>query len=356
FEERLLGSTSHLSVTLKDASGIRNYRDLSARLAELPGVTSVSPALYETVLLSSGSRAQGIVLKGLDPDLAHEWTSFLALLPEGSAEPLRVEAATPPLLIGRELATRLGAFVDDPVLITSPQGRLTPFGLVPKYRSFKVVGIFESGFYDFDAGWAYTNLAAAQQLFGLGDVVSILELRLRDVYAAERLAPMAAQAAGPEFVATPWTEHHRSLFRALKLEKLVTAIFIGLIVFVAGLNILVLLVMLVLEKRRDVAVLMSFGARASQIQRIFILHGLALGTLGTLAGLVIGYLAAGFAAARQLIPLEPEIYGISFVPFETQPADGILIALFALAISLAATLYPARRAARILPVEILRYE
>lgn len=359
YEERLLGATAHLSVTLKDASGIRDFRRLAARLAALPGVTSVSPALYETVLLSSGSRAQGIVLKGLDPDRAHEFASFLAHLPEGSAAALRPEAAqrpTPPLVIGRELATRLGVFVGDPVLITSPQGRLTPFGLVPKYRSFEVVGIFESGFYDFDAGWVYTSLPAAQQLFGLNDVVSILELRLTDVYAAERLVAAAEQAAGPGLAATPWSEHHRSLFRALRLEKLVTAIFIGLIVFVAGLNILILLVMLVLEKRRDIAILISFGARPEQVQRIFILHGLGIGALGTFVGLLLGYLAAWLGATYQLIPLDPEIYGIRFVPFNAQPADGIAIALAALAISFAATLYPARRAAALLPVEILRYE
>ncbi|MFQ5927648.1 MAG: ABC transporter permease, partial [Terriglobia bacterium] len=156
FEQRLLGSTAHLSVTRKDVTGIRDYPALAARLAALPGVTSVSPALYETVLLSSGSRAQGIVLKGLDPDQAHEFTSFLARLPEGSAEALRQQRRTPPLLVGRELADRLGLFVGDLVVVTSPQGHLTPFGLVPKYRSFELVGIFTSGFYDFDAGWVYT--------------------------------------------------------------------------------------------------------------------------------------------------------------------------------------------------------
>jgi len=356
FEERLLGATAHLSVTLKDASGIRNYRELAPKLATIPGVTVVSPALYETVLISSGSRAQGVVLKGIEPAQAHELSSFLARLPEGSAEPLRHPRETPPLVIGRELAKRLGVFVGDPILITSPQGRLTPFGLVPKYRSFEVVGVFESGFYDFDAGWVYTSLPAAQQLFGLGDVVSILELRLSDVYAAERLVGATEQVAGAAFAAISWTEHHRSLFRALRLEKLVTAIFIGLIVFVAGLNILVLLMMLVLEKRRDIAVLMSFGAQAPQIQRIFVLHGLAIGALGTLLGLVLGYLTAWLAATYQLIPLDPEIYGIRFVPFQTQLSDGVAIALAALAISLAATLYPARRATRIQPVEVLRYE
>ena len=356
FEERLLGATAHLSVTLKDASGIRNYRELVPKLAAIPGVTAVSPALYETVLLSSGSRAQGVVLKGIEPARAHELGSFLAHLPEGSAEPLASERQTPPLLIGRELAQRLGVFVGDPVVVTSPQGRLTPFGLVPKYRSFEVVGVFESGFYDFDAGWVYTSLPAAQRLFSLGDVVSILELRLADIYAAERLVQPAELAAGAGFAATPWTQHHRSLFRALQLEKFVTAIFIGLIVFVAGFNILILLVMLVMEKRRDIAVLMSFGAHARQIQRIFVLHGVALGALGTLLGLVLGYVAAWLAASYQLIPLDPEIYGIRFVPFQPQLGDGVAIALAALAISFAATLYPARRATRIQPAEVLRYE
>ena len=358
FEERLLGATAHVNLTRKDAGGIRDYDALAERLRRLPGVTSVSPALYETVLISSGSRARGIVLKGIEPRHAPEQEKLFSRLREGKPELAAAEGEPPSLLIGYELAQELGVFAGDTVLITSPQGRLTPFGLLPRYRSFRVAGVFESGFWDFDAGWAFTRLDATQELFGLGGMVSVLELRLADVYAAEEVSQAAAEAAGAGFVATPWMETHKSLFRALRLEKLVTALFIGLIVFVAGLNILILLVMLVLEKRRDIAVLLSLGARAAQVQRIFILHGLAIGALGTLVGLGLGFGVAllGATYKGKLFPLDPQVYGIAYVPFRASPWDGLAIVAVALAISLAATLYPARRASRVVPVEILRYE
>jgi len=216
--------------------------------------------------------------------------------------------------------------------------------------------VYESGYWDFDAGWAFTRLEVAQELLGLGNTVSILELRLDDLYAAEEVSRAAAALAGKDFIATPWMEMHQSLFRVLRLEKLVTALFIGLIVLVAGLNILILLVMLVLEKRRDVAVLMSLGARTSQVQRIFILHGVAIGALGTLAGLALGFTVALLGGRYKLFSLDPQVYGIDYLPFRASPLDAFAIAAVAVLISFAATIYPARRATRIHPVEVLRYE
>lgn len=355
FEERLLGATAHVTLTKKDAGGISDYESLAEQVRLLDGVRSVSPALYETVLISSGTRARGIVLKGIRPEDSPEQEELFTHWREGRADLAESDGA-PPLIIGYELAEELGVFAGDTVLITSPQGHLTPFGLAPRYRSFQIVGVFESGFWDFDAGWAFTRLGVTQELLNLGDKVSILELRLADVYHAEETGRAAEELAGKEFVAIPWMEQHRSLFRALRLEKLVTALIIGLIVFVAGLNILILLVMLVLEKRRDIAVLLSLGARAAQIQRVFILHGVAIGAVGTLVGLAVGYGVAWAGAAYQLFPLDPQVYGIAYVPFRSHATDALAIAVVALVISLAATLYPARRATQVVPVEVLRYE
>lgn len=358
YEDQLLGAMAHVNVTRKDASGIRDYAALAARLRQLPSVSSVSPALYETVLLSSGNRARGIVLKGILLEQAPEQKKLFTRWREGGPALGRGAEAeqAPPLLLGHKLAEELGVFAGDLVLVTSPRGHLTPFGLVPRYRSFRVAGVYESGYWDFDAGWAFTRLDVVQDLLGLGDTVSILELRLSDLYAAEEVSRAAETLAGKDFVATPWMEMHKSLFRVLRLEKLVTALFIGLIVLVAGLNILILLVMLVLEKRRDIAVLLSLGARTAQVQRIFMLHGVAIGALGTFAGLVAGFAVAYFGDRHRFFRVDPQVYGIDYVPFRASALDGLTIAAVAILISLAATIYPARRATEVHPVEALRYE
>ena len=356
FEDKLLGATAHITLTKKNAGGIDNYRELAAQVQDTAGVTNVSAALYETVLISSGSRAQGIVLKGIDPVRAPEAGQLFSTLREGKADLTVHEGDPSPLLIGYELARRLGVFAGDTVLITSPQGRLTPFGLVPRYSNFRVQGIFEAGSWDFDAGWAFTALPVTQELFRLGDTVSALEFRVEDVYAADRVALEVGGIAGEEFVATPWMEVHESLFRALRLEKLVTALFISMIVFVAGLNILILLVMQAIQKRRDIAVLLSLGARPRQIRRIFVLHGLAIGALGTALGLAVGYTVALLGQRYELFALDPRVYGISYVPFSADIVDGVMIAGVALGVSFLATLYPSRRATRVVPVEVLRYE
>jgi lipoprotein-releasing system permease protein len=244
----------------------------------------------------------------------------------------------------------------DFVTLTSPQGSLTPFGMLPRSRRFRVTGIFDSGFYDYDANWGFVTLDSAQNLAGVGQVVSLLEIRVDHMDDANAIAADLLKRAGEGYTTSTWMDENRALFRALSLEKLVTALFIGLITFVAGLNILVVLTMTVTDRSRDIAVLMSMGARRSQISKIFILQGLVVSVAGTLAGLIIGYSFATIADRWRMIPLNPEVYAIPYVPFHTNATDAIWIAGAATAISLAATLLPARSASRILPVEILRFE
>jgi lipoprotein-releasing system permease protein len=242
------------------------------------------------------------------------------------------------------------------VTLTSPQGRLTPFGLLPRTRRFRVAGIFDSGFYDYDANWCFLRMDAAQALAGASDEVNVLEFRLQNPEDAPAIAQEIEKEAGLGFAATTWMEAQRALFRALRLEKLVTAIFIGLITLVAGLNILVVLSMTVTDHAKDIAVLRSLGSRSAQIRNLFLWQGLAIGATGTVLGLLVGYSFTLVAGRYRLIPLDPQVYSVPYVPFHPSAMDGVWISVVAMGISVLATLIPARAASRLLPVEILRFE
>ena len=356
-QDRLLGVTAHVSLTRPGAGGIRDYKLMASKLAVIPGVRSVTPAAYQTVLMTFAGEARGVVTKGIDLESERRSDEALQHIIAGkldfSPDPDGIDA----VVIGRQLSQEWKLSPGDYVTLTSPQGgRLTPYGMLPRSRRFRVAGIFDSGFYDYDENWCFLSLPAAQGLSGVGDRVSVLEFRLYRPEQAGQIARTLEQAAGSGFAATTWMEENRALFRALRLEKLVTAIFIGLITFVAGLNILVVLSMTVTDKARDVAVLMSMGSKRQQIRRIFLWQGIAIGATGTLAGLCIGYAFAWIAGSYHVIPLDPQVYAVPYVPFHPSLLDGLWIAVVAMGISVGATLLPARAATRLLPVEILRYE
>ena len=354
--DRLLSVTAHVNLKPIGPNGIREYRALMARLSDTPGVRSIEPAIYATVLLSSGGHARGIVLKGVDPELERRASEALHHLVAGAGDFAPDADGIPAVLVGRILANDLEITAGDYVTLTSPQGNLTPFGMLPRSRRFRVTGVFDSGFYDYDANWGFVTLPAAQALSGIGDVVSLLEVRVTHMDDAGAIAADLLKRAGSGYTTSTWMDENRALFRALSLEKLVTALFIGLITFVAGLNILVVLTMTVTDRARDIAVLMAMGARRQQLRKIFILQGLIVSIAGTIAGLLIGYTFAGIADRWRLIPLNPEVYAIPYVPFHANAWDAVWIAAAALAISIAATILPARSAASVLPVEILRFE
>ena len=262
-------------------------------------------------------------------------------------------AAMPPIILGKDMADNLGATVGSVVLVTSPQGELTPFGMVPKYSRFRVVGIFNSGFYDYDSSWAFTRLSDAQRLFGLGDLISVIEFKVDDIDKADTVSRQLEDAAGKGFMTTNWKEQNKALFHALNLERLVTYITIGLIVFVAALNILISLIMMVMEKTKDIAVLMSMGTRKSQVRNVFIAQGVLIGVIGTAIGLLLGYAISYAGGHYHIISLSPEVYSIDYVPFAPRLMDGVLVALVAIGISFVATLYPSWSAGRTLPAEAL---
>ncbi len=354
--DRLLGVTAHVNLKPASIQGIANYRELIKRLESTPGVRSITPALYDTVLLSIGGRARGVVLKGIDPELERRSDDALHHIVSGADGYSPDRDGIAAVVVGRILAEEMKLKAGDYVTLTSPQGSLTPFGMIPRSRRFRVTGIFDSGFYDYDANWGFVTLASAQGLAGVGDVSSVLEVRVDRLDEARSIAALLVRNAGGGFTTTTWMDENRALFRALSLEKLVTAIFIGLITFVAGLNILVVLTMTVTDKARDIAILMALGARRAQVRNVFVLQGLVVGALGTLAGLAAGYALAWIADHWRLIPLDPEVYSIPYVPFHSNGLDALWIAAAALLISMGATLYPARVASRIFPIEILRYE
>jgi lipoprotein-releasing system permease protein len=355
-QDRLLGVTAHISLTRPGSGGIRDYESLAAKFSSIPGVRSVTPAVYQTVLMSFGGQSRGVVTKGIDPERERRADEALQRIIAGRLDFSPDRDGIGALLIGKQLAEEWKISSGDYVTLMSPQGRLTPFGLLPRSRRFRIAGVFDSGFYDYDQNWSFLTLADAQNLSGGGDAVNVLEFRLNNPENASAIAQQVLKNAGPGFAASTWMEENRALFRALRMEKLVTAIFIGLITFVAGLNILVVLSMTVTDKARDIAVLMSLGTRRTQIRKIFLWQGITIGAVGTLVGLCVGYLFAFIAGFYHLIPLDPQVYAVPYVPFHPSLLDGVWITLIAMAISFTATILPARAAASLLPVEILRYE
>jgi lipoprotein-releasing system permease protein len=416
-QERLVGSTSHVDLMRVVGDGIRDWRPLLERLRKVPHVVAAAPGLYGQVLISHGARSGGGLIKGVIPSDEKTVGDLLQSVMQGSAaalepvaapcEPhsgsfedcaknlaasnnvhptLRSEAAkdgapghigsgmrtrvaesgggvpgslavqaVPPIVIGKDLAETIGVKVGDGVLVTSPQGELTPLGLVPRYQRFQVVGIFKSGFYQYDSSYAFVRLKDAQKLFSEPDLISVISFKVDDLYRADRVGREIETAAGKGFQATNWMEQNRELFRALKLEQIVTFIVLALIVCVAALNILIALTMMVMEKTRDIAVLMSFGVKAEQVRRIFLLQGFLISVIGTVLGLILGY-GLSWVGGHYPFPLNAEVYSIDHLPFAPRLWHGVIVAVVSLGVSLVATLYPSGSAAKVLPAEALRYE
>ena len=353
-QRSLLGATAHVQLLAKiPAEGIQNWQELDPKLRKIPHVLSASPGLYGTVLFAGPLQSTGGVLKGVPVDHMPE---IMRHLKEGSFDAVKNANGPPGIILGARLAQSIGMRMNSIVKVISPQGELTPFGPHLTAYRFRVAGLFETGFYDIDSSWAFTSLDSSEQIFGLRNVVSAIELRLDDIYKAPEVAREAERVAGSKLVANTWMEQFHQILSALNMEKVVTAVTVGLIELVAALNILITLVMLVMEKNRDIAVLMSMGAKRQQIRRIFVYQGLLIGVVGTAMGLALGYSLAMLADHFHWLKLDPDVYALSYVPFAPRGVDGIWIAAAAIFVSFVATLYPARAATRIAPVESLRYE
>ncbi len=357
-QTNLLGAMAHINVIPRQpGNGIENWRELGERLRKVPHVTAVSPALYSPMYLTGPLQSTGALLKGVDPDSELAISETLGNLKAGSLDRLRDPAASPPgIILGAALVENTGMVLNSNITVVSPQGEMAGPILRPVYRRFKVVGIFETGFFEVDSTWTFTSISAAQKFLSIADAVNQMELKVDDLNRVTGVAQEVEKVAGSEYTTTTWMERNKQILGALRMERIVTIVTIGLIELVAALNIFITLVMMVMEKYRDIAVLMSMGARQRQIRRIFMTQGVLIGVVGSAIGLAVGYTICYLADRYHWITLDRSVYMLSYVPFQPRAVDGIWIAGAAILVSFLATIYPARSATRIAPAEVLRYE
>jgi len=354
---KILGATAHVSVFRSRSDALEDYREVAAELRRLPRVQGAAPAVYGKALMSTPAGAQAATIKGIDPRQEMEVTDLASQVDQGSLVALEEDGgAIPPILLGRDLAATLGAGMGDVVTVTAPKGRLSPLGMLPRPTRFRVAGTVRTGLYEFDYAWAYVSLGAAQALFTQGDQASLVEVRIDDMYEASAASEEIRERLGPGYLPTSWIEMNQSLFSALWLEKVAIAITIGLIVMVAALNIVATLILMVMEKHKDIAILVSMGASRADITRIFVLQGTVIGAMGTAVGAVLGWGACRVLDQFKLIRVPVDVYQIPYVPFKLLPEDALTVVVGAILICFLATIHPARGAARLDPAEALRYE
>ncbi|MBN2200019.1 MAG: ABC transporter permease [Candidatus Aminicenantes bacterium] len=355
-QDKILGATSHLMVSDITGEGLRDYERTADLVRGVDGVVSVTPVVYNMALFSGLGRNAGGVLKGIDFESEAKTARWLSDLHMGRLPDPERDGAREGVLIGRELALQLGAAAGDVLTVYTSAARLTPIGQVPKLKRFLVTGIFSAGLYEFDSTTAFISHEAAQKLFDLEERTSYLQVTIRDIFQASRLAGEISRLLPPSAYVTTWMDLNRSLFSALKLEKTILFLTITLIVFVAALNIIATLILMVMEKTRDIGILLAMGATPVSIRRVFFLQGAMIGVIGTAAGTALGLLWNWLANTFQLIHIPVDIYQISFVPFRLRITDLAVIVGVSLLISFASTLFPSYRAARVDPMTALKYE
>ena len=360
-QARILGANAHVTIFAEPGSeGIRDYRELQRQVATVAGVVATAPVVFDRGLITSERNASGapIFLKGIDPEQEVHVTEVAERFTRGHLADLErpADGGVPPIALGKDLARTLEVGPGDMVRLLVPRARLTPWDLRPRSKAFRVVGIVDSGFYDYDATWAWTSMAGARGLLGLGDEATVIEVRVADVARVAQVRERIRAALGEALPVTDMMEMNRSFFSALRTEKLLTFLVIGLVVVVAALNIVSTLILIVMEKVRDIGTLVSMGATARGIMLVFMAQGVMIGVLGTTVGCAVGLSLAWALDTWRLIPLPADVYFIPYVPFRVRALDVTLIASTALVVSFLATLYPAWKASRLDPVEALRYE
>lgn len=354
--DKILGANAHAIVMSYVPSAFENHDDLLDRVRSVKGVTGATPFIYTEVMLSARGGVKGVVLRGIDPQSAPSVLSMLRQMHVGSVADLRREG-TPGIIIGEELAKRLGIGIGSRVNLLSPSGQASTSGFTPRIRPFEVVGIFKTGMFEYDSSLAFVTLAAARDVLGLpSDYLTGVELTVADVFKADQTAARVSTELGSPFYVRSWMEMNANLFAALKLEKIGMFILLAMVVLIGSFSIVATLVMLVMEKTRDIAIMMSMGATSGMIRRIFMLQGTIIGVIGTLLGYAMG-LSLGWLLKRyQFIKLPANVYTLDHLPIIISLSDVLIIGASAMLLCFLATLYPARQASRLQPAEALRYE
>ena len=362
--DRLLGINAHVAL-VKSGDQLRDYEKLLEQVRKTKGVVAASPSIYGQVMLTSGPRVSGVVVRGVDPDKVNQVVDIERYIKEGSLQslkqqqPLQIQGRTillPGVIIGIRLANQLGVFLGSPIQVVSPLGSPTAIGVIPKVRRFVVVGIFDSGMSEIDSTLVYMNLSDAQKFFELGNAVTNIEIRVQDVYRAQSVAQDIQRQLGFPYLTEDWSRLWPNLFSALRLEKTVYFLVLLLMVLIGAFNIVSTLIMVVMEKRKDIAILQSMGASRDSIRRIFLIKGCVIGVVGTLLGVFLGLAICMLIQKYRFIELPKDVFLISTVPVRIYLSNFLLVGFASLVVCLLASIYPARQAAKLDPVEIIRYE
>jgi len=357
FRDKILSAVPHVVVMDHSGGGTRDMMALEAKVSRVPHVVATTQFIYNQSMLTAKDRVQGVVVRGIDPKNEGRVTSLQKNMTEGSLMDLEAKGRKlPGIVIGEDLARKFGAIIGDTLTMVNPLGEETSIGIVPKMKKFELVGIFDAGMYDYNTGFVYISIPAAQKFFNMPGRVSGIEVRVDEVYRADKIAASIQSEAGFPYFTRNWIEMNKNFFSALKLEKIGMSLILVVIIIVASFNIIGTLTMIVMEKSREIAILKSMGASGGSIMKIFMFAGLVIGVVGTIIGSVVGYSAVSVITKSNLISLPRDVYQVSHLPLFISTLDVLFISLTALGISFLATLYPSWQAARQDPVEVLRYE
>ena len=354
-QRKILGVNAHM-VILDYKGAMPDYQDVVKKIKGDDEIVSYAPFVMGQVMISYGKRAHGVFLRGIDPDLESKATDVARFMKEGSFADLKSKDEIPGIIIGKELASSIGVFKGDLITVLSPVGKIGPLGMLPKIKQFRIVGIFEVGMFEYDSNLVLTDLRAAQDFFDMKGEVTGIQLKLKDIYKAPVVRERLQEKLGFPLYVKDWMQMNKNLFSALKLEKFAMFVILVLIILVASFNIVSMLIMNVIEKKREIAILKTMGATDKGIMTIFMMQGLAIGILGTVVGVAGGYLLCYVLNTFEIIKLPADVYYLSHLPVKTKFSDFLAVSLSAIIISFLATVYPALQAAKLNPVEPLRYE